>query len=160
MTISDTQLPLILIVEESDSQAQALVALLDNAGFAVRRVASGEEALSCLDDGLPDLVVSDYHLPGMNGGQMARQFRMNAQTRSIPILMLTEDVAPGLEREGLESGADAYISKSAHPDLLVLRIRALLREGSDFLQADEAGRFRRARIVIVTSPEVTIVKRK
>jgi len=152
MTISDTQLPLILIVEESDSQAQALVALLDNAGFAVRRVASGEEALSCLDDGLPDLVVSDYHLPGMNGGQMARQFRMNAQTRSIPILMLTEDVAPGLEREGLESGADAYISKSAHPDLLVLRIRALLREGSDFLQADEAGRFRRARIVIVTSP--------
>ncbi|NVN01550.1 MULTISPECIES: response regulator [Asaia] len=152
MTLSDTQLPLILIVEECDSQAQALITLLDNAGFAVRRVKSGEEALSCLDDGLPDLVVSDYHLPGMNGGQMARQFRMNAQTRSIPILMLTEDVAPGLEREGLESGADAYISKSAHPDLLVLRIRALLREGSDFLQAEEAGRFRRARIVIVTSP--------
>ncbi|WP_438381933.1 response regulator [Asaia sp. BMEF1] len=152
MTPPDAQLPLILIVEESDSQAQALIALLDDAGFAVRRVASGEEALSCLDDGLPDLVVSDYHLPGMNGGQMARQFRMNAQTRSIPILMLTEDVAPGLEREGLESGADAYISKSAHPDLLVLRIRALLREGSDFLQAEEAGRFRRARIVIVTSP--------
>ncbi|GBQ84635.1 response regulator [Asaia krungthepensis] len=153
MTMSDTSLPSILLVEESDLQAQALVQLLDEAGFAVRRVASGEEALTCLDDGLPDLVVADYHLPGMNGGQMARQFRMNAQTRSIPILMLTEDVAPGLEREGLESGADAYISKSAHPDLLVLRIRALLREGSDFLQAEEAGRFRRARIVIVTSPK-------
>ncbi|GAB6854855.1 response regulator [Asaia astilbis] len=152
MTIADTPLPFILVVEESDTQAKALVALLDTAGFTVRRVASGEEALSCLDDNLPDLVVSDYHLPGMNGGQMARQFRMNAQTRSIPILMLTEDIGPGLEREGLESGADAYISKSAHPDLLVLRIRALLREGSDFLQAEEAGRFRRARIVIVTSP--------
>ncbi|RUT27008.1 hybrid sensor histidine kinase/response regulator [Asaia sp. W19] len=152
VTIPDMHLPRILLVEESDSQAEALVQLLEEAGFDVRRVASGEEALSCLDDGLPDLVVSDYHLPGMNGGQMARQFRMNAHTRSIPILMLTEDVAPGLEREGLESGADAYISKSAHPDLLVLRIRALLREGSDFLQAEEAGRFRRARIVIVTSP--------
>ncbi|WP_406586337.1 ATP-binding protein [Asaia lannensis] len=152
MTLSDTSRPNILLVEESDSQALVLVALLDEAGFAVRRVSSGEEALTCLDDGLPDLVVADYHLPGMNGGQMARQFRMNAQTRSIPILMLTDDVGPALEREGLESGADAYISKSAHPDLLVLRIRALLREGSDFLQAEEAGRFRRARIVIVVSP--------
>ncbi|GBQ12675.1 response regulator [Swaminathania salitolerans] len=153
MTSCESPPPLILLVEESDEQASTLNTLLEASGFAVRRVASGEEALSCLDDGLPDLVVADYHLPGMNGGQMARQFRMNTHTRSIPILMLTEDVAPGLEREGLESGADAYISKSAHPDLLVLRIRALLREGSDFLQAEEAGRFRRARIVIVTSPK-------
>lgn len=145
--------PHILLVEYSDSQAEALGRMLSENGFNVHRAESGEAALASLDDSLPDLVVSDYYLPGMNGGQMARQFRMNAHTRSIPILMLTEDVAPGLEREGLESGADAYISKSAHPDLLVLRIRALLREGSDLIQAEEAGRFRRARIVIVTSPK-------
>ncbi|AOX17268.1 response regulator [Kozakia baliensis] len=144
--------PHILLVEDSDSQALQLRRMLGHNGFIVKRVSSGEAALASLDESLPDLVVSDYHLPGMNGGQMARQFRMNAHTRSIPVLMLTEDVAPGLEREGLESGADAYISKSAHPDLLVLRIRALLREGSDLIQAEEAGRFRRARIVIVTSP--------
>jgi|GEM_PF-525571 len=149
--------PHILLVEDSATQALQIRRLLERHGFAVERAESGEVALEMLDRGVPtravpDLVVADYHLPGMNGGQMARQFRMNAATRTIPVLMLTEDAAPGLEREGLESGADAYISKSAHPDLLVLRIRALLREGSDLIQAEEAGRFRRARIVIVTAP--------
>ncbi|GEN15964.1 hypothetical protein NCH01_23950 [Neoasaia chiangmaiensis] len=149
----DNGSPRILLVEESEAQAHQLYRMLEQNGFDVRLVGSGEAALATLEETLPDLVVSGYHLPGMNGGQMARQFRMNAATRSIPVLMLTEDVAPGLEREGLESGADAYIAKSAHPDLLVLRMRALLREGSDLIQAEEAGRFRRARIVIVTGPD-------
>ncbi|WP_239641538.1 response regulator [Acidomonas methanolica] len=144
--------PRVLLVEGSDVQAIQLQRMLTENDFVVQRVGSGEAALATLEEALPDLVVSDYHLPGMTGGQMARQFRMNTSTRSIPVLMLTEDVAPGLEREGLESGADAYISKSAHPDLLVLRIRALLREGSTLSSDEDAGRFRRARIVIVTGP--------
>jgi two-component system, NtrC family, sensor kinase len=141
--------PHILLVEDSPTQALQLRRMLERQGFLVEQAESGESALTMMDRAIPDLVLADYHLPGMNGGQMARQFRMNPATRSIPVLMLTEDAAPGLEREGLESGADAYISKSAHPDLLVLRIRALLRDGSDLI-AEEAGRFRRARIVIVT----------
>lgn len=150
--IDEGERPRVLLVEDSDAQASILTTLLVENGFEVQRVGSGEEALASLEQTLPHLVVSDYHLPGMTGGQMARQFRMNASTRATPVLMLTEDVAPGLEREGLESGADAYISKSAHPDLLALRIRALLREGSDILSSEEAGPFRRARIVIVTGP--------
>lgn len=142
----------VLLVEGVEDQATQLRGMLTDNDFEVQCVRSGEEALASLEEALPDLVVSDYHLPGMSGGQMARQFRMNASTRSIPVLMLTEDIAPGLEREGFESGADAYISKTAHPDLLILRIRALLREGSDLVSGEDAGRFRRARIVIVTAP--------
>lgn len=143
--------PTLLLVEDSDTQALRIRRMLEGHGFAVTRVASGEAALDTLDTRIPDLVVADYHLPGMNGGQMARQLRMSAATRMIPVLMLTEGGEPGLEREGLESGADAYVPKSAEPDLIVFRIRALLREGAGTGggQRDASPLFRRARILIV-----------
>ncbi|GAA4491949.1 response regulator [Gluconacetobacter tumulicola] len=145
--------PTLLLVEDSDTQALRIRRMLESHGFAVTRVASGEAALDTLDTRIPDLVVADYHLPGMNGGQMARQLRMSAATRMIPVLMLTEGGEPGLEREGLESGADAYVPKSAEPDLIVFRIRALLREGAGTGagtgQRDASPLFRRARILIV-----------
>lgn len=144
--------PTLLLVEDSDTQALRIRRMLEGHGFAVTRVASGEAALDTLDTRIPDLVVADYHLPGMNGGQMARQLRMSAATRMIPVLMLTEGGEPGLEREGLESGADAYVPKSAEPDLIVFRIRALLREGAGTgggQRADASPLFRRARILIV-----------
>lgn len=139
----------LLLVEDSDTQALRIRRMLEGHGFVVARVASGEAALDSLDGRIPDLVVADYHLPGMNGGQMARQLRMSAVTRMIPVLMLTEGGEPGLEREGLESGADAYVPKSADPDLIVFRIRALLREGASARQRDGSRLFRRARILIV-----------
>ncbi|GBQ90153.1 two component sensor histidine kinase [Gluconacetobacter johannae DSM 13595] len=147
----------LLLVEDSDTQALRIRRMLESHGFVVMRVASGEAALDSLDGRIPDLVVADYHLPGMNGGQMARQLRMSAVTRMIPVLMLTEGGEPGLEREGLESGADAYVPKSADPDLIVFRIRALLREGASARQRDSTSArqgdgsrlFRRARILIV-----------
>ncbi|MFS3135574.1 response regulator [Gluconacetobacter sacchari] len=149
--LSDAAPPTLLLVEDSDTQALRIRRMLEGHGFAVTRVASGEAALDTLDARIPDLVVADYHLPGMNGGQMARQLRMSAATRMIPVLMLTEGGEPGLEREGLESGADAYVPKSAEPDLIVFRIRALLREGAGTGggQRDASPLFRRARILIV-----------
>jgi len=151
MTLTNEK-PLILLVEPHDAAALPLTELLEGQGFTVVRALTGEAALAGFELSHPDLIVSDYQLPGMNGGQMIRQIRMNTQMRSTPILMLTEDGGLGHTREGLESGADAYLSKSAHPDLIILRIRALLRDGSDFPQAEAAGSFRRARIVIVTRP--------
>ncbi|WP_323990558.1 response regulator [Nguyenibacter sp. L1] len=141
--------PTLLLVEDSDTQALRIRRMLEGHGFTVSRVASGEAALDSLDARIPDLVVADYHLPGMNGGQMARQLRMSPVTRMIPVLMLTEGGEPGLEREGLESGADAYVPKSADPDLIVFRIRALLREGAGTGPRDDSPLFRRARILVV-----------
>ncbi|WP_415578776.1 response regulator, partial [Komagataeibacter xylinus] len=147
--IADT----LLLVEDSDTQALRIRRMLESHGFHVHRVASGEEALDTLDVRLPGLVIADYHLPGMNGGQLARQLRMNAVTRTIPVLILTEGIEPGLEREGLESGADAYIPKSSDPALIVFRIRALLREHAAHAPSLLPQRvFRRARIMVI-APE-------
>ena len=61
----------------------------------------------------------------MNGDELTRQMRLNVRTRAIPVIMLTEARERAVERQGLESGADAYISKSAEQELIILRIKAL-----------------------------------
>ncbi|WP_018262905.1 response regulator [Methylobacterium sp. WSM2598] len=140
----------ILLVEDSETQALQLRLFLEGSGFAVTRCATAEAALDALNQGLPDLVVADYHLPGINGDELTRQMRLSLRTRATPVLMLTEAQGRDLERQGLESGADAYVPKSADRDLLVLRIRALLRErGAGTAQEAGHGAFRRARILVV-----------
>ncbi len=138
----------LLLVEDSETQALELRLLLEGHGFSVERCATAEAALDHLNTRLPDLVVADHHLPGMNGDEFARQLRLSLRTRALPLLMLTG--ARDGERQGLESGADAYVAKSADRDILILRIRALLRErlggGSE---APGASGFRRGRVLVV-----------
>ncbi|WP_159995961.1 response regulator [Roseomonas sp. 18066] len=147
--------PAILLVEDSDTQALQMRRLLEAQGFSVARAASAELALEQLNEALPALVIVDYHLPGMNGDELARQIRLSTRTRAIPVLMLTEAREGDLERQGLESGADAYVPKSADPALLLLRLRALLRR-REASGAEEpapapaaAETFRRARLLVV-----------
>ncbi|GLS42174.1 response regulator [Methylobacterium brachythecii] len=139
----------LLLVEDSETQALELRLLLESHGFAVERCVTAEAALDRLNEGLPDLVVADYHLPGMNGDEFTRQMRLSLRTRALPVLMLTG--AQDGERQGLESGADAYIAKSTDRDLLVLRIRALLRERKGSVHSEAAGgsAFRRGRILVI-----------
>ncbi|UHC18469.1 response regulator [Methylobacterium currus] len=151
MTALPATSPRILLVEDSETQALQLRLFLERNGFSVTRHATAEGALEAMNHGLPDLVVADYHLPGMNGDELTRQMRLAMRTRATPVLMLTEASGRDFERQGLESGADAYVPKSADRDLLLLRIRALLRERAA-VPADEPGRpasFRRARILVV-----------
>jgi two-component system NtrC family sensor kinase len=141
----------LLVVEDSETQAIMIRRMLEGQGFQVDRAASAEAALDHLNRRLPDLVIADYHLPGMNGGELSRQIRLNSRTRSIPLLMLTEAAEAETEREGLESGADAYLSKSADPDLMILRIRALLRQRPPAAEETpaESAHFRRIRFLII-----------
>jgi two-component system NtrC family sensor kinase len=139
----------ILLVEDSETQALQLRRMLENQGFGVVRTATAELALENLNTSLPDLVIADYHLPGMNGDELARQIRLNSRTRSIPVLMLTEAREGNLEQQGLESGADIYVPKSADQGLLLLRLKALLRgRAATPAAAPSAAAFRRARLLI------------
>ncbi|WP_245215236.1 ATP-binding protein [Pararoseomonas baculiformis] len=148
--------PRILLVEDSETQALQLRRMLEAEGFAVSRAATAEAALDGLNGPLPDLVIADYHLPGMNGDELVRRIRLNVRARALPVLMLTDagGSAPGqdLERQGLESGADAYAPKSSGRELILLRLRALLRRSADDDGAmpDSPGTgFRRARLLLV-----------
>lgn len=137
----------ILIVEDSDTQALLLRSALEKDGFAVERAASGEAALELLNGALPDLVMADFHLPGMDGRELSRQIRLNGRTRALPVLMLTSAREQDLERQGLESGVDAYVAKSANLDMVLVRLKALLRRTGGH-RADVGSRFRRARVLL------------
>lgn len=140
----------LLLVEDSETQALQFRLLLEQAGFMVDRTRTAEEALDRLNGNLPDLVVVDLNLPGMNGDELVRRMRQAARTRTLPVLMLTEAAARDGERQGLDSGANAYLPKSSETEMLVSRMRALVRQRRASVAAPpaEAG-FRQARILLV-----------
>jgi DNA-binding response OmpR family regulator/anti-sigma regulatory factor (Ser/Thr protein kinase) len=141
----------ILIVEDSETQALQLQDRLENEGWEVTWAASAEYALEELNRNLPDLIIADYHLPGIRGDELCRRVRMNVRTRGVPILMLTMDESYGNEPAGLDSGADDYVSKSVAPDILLLRVRALMRKASPHSGVPNGQKsfFRRARILAI-----------
>jgi DNA-binding response OmpR family regulator/anti-sigma regulatory factor (Ser/Thr protein kinase) len=141
----------ILIVEDSETQALKLRFLLEEEGWEVACASTAESALEQLNGRLPALIIADYHLPGIRGDELCRRIRMNVRTREIPILMLTIEQAHGSEPAGLDSGADDYVSKSIPPEILLLRVRTLMRNPGQRLAVLDSHQapFRRARLLAI-----------
>ena len=118
----------ILVVEDSATQAMLLSFTLEEQGWAAVCAATAEAAMEELNRQAFDLIICDYHLPGIQGDVFCRQIRMKTNLRGIPILMLTIEGNADAEQRGLDSGADDYISKSEDKDILLLRIRSLLKK--------------------------------
>jgi DNA-binding response OmpR family regulator len=115
----------ILVVDDEPAIVTVVRDRLEREGFAVRAVASGEEALAHVDTDPPDLVVLDVMLPGIDGFEALRRLRSSGCT--VPVIVLTardEDVDKIV---GLELGADDYLVKPFNPRELSARIRAVLR---------------------------------
>ncbi|MEV0007834.1 response regulator transcription factor [Streptomyces sp. NPDC051840] len=115
----------LLIVEDEKRLATSLAKGLTAEGFAVDVVHDGLEGLHLAGQGLHDLVVLDIMLPGMNGYRICAALR--AAGHEMPILMLTAKDGEYDEAEGLDTGADDYLTKPFSYVVLVARIRALLR---------------------------------
>ncbi len=141
----------ILVVEDSDTQALRMELIFSNEGWEVSRAANADEALEALNQSIPDLIVLDYYLPGLRGDELCRRIRMKPQAWSIPILMLTVEETHLAQLQGLESGADDYISKSVDPEVLLLRMRSLLRKTARNTPSDpgDVTRLRQARLLAV-----------
>jgi len=117
----------ILIVDDEADIVELVRYNLEKEGYTTLVAFSGEEALAMAAEKMPDLVVLDLMLPGIDGLEVTRQIRSNEKTVGIPIVMLT---AKGEETDivtGLELGANDYISKPFSPRELVARIRGILR---------------------------------
>ena len=139
-----------MVIEDSPTQALQLQFMLDGQGWTTSMCADAESALEQLGGVLPDLVLVDFHLPRMNGDEFVRRVRMNVRTRELRMLMLTDSDTTETERKGFESGADAYVPKSADPDILLSRAHALLRKATPSIMAHGvAPGFRRSRLLVV-----------
>ncbi len=119
----------ILVAEDDETILELIRYNLEKSGYRVSCYASGEKVL--LNAGLykPDLVLLDILLPGIDGIQVCRHLRAEEQTRNIPIIMVTAKSEEPDVLEGLEAGADDYITKPFSPRVLLARVRAVLRRG-------------------------------
>jgi two-component system phosphate regulon response regulator PhoB len=117
----------ILVVEDEPDIAALVAYQLTREGFRVETAASGTDALQAVHRDVPDLVVLDRMLPGMSGDQVLRSLKSEASTRAVPVLLLTARREEQERIEGLELGADDYLTKPFSPRELVLRVRSILR---------------------------------
>jgi DNA-binding response OmpR family regulator len=117
--------PRVLVVEDDDAIAQVLTRSLRMEGYEVRVAEDGTIALEQANAFLPDLVVLDLGLPGIDGIEVAKELRR--QSDDVPILILTARDAVESRVEGLDAGADDYLVKPFERQELLARLRALLR---------------------------------
>ena len=123
-------LPRVLVVEDEPAIAELIAVNLRHGGFMPVVALDGNAAQKELDAVLPDVILLDWMLPGQSGVTMARQWRKNARTKSIPILMLTARGDESDKIAGLDAGADDYITKPFSIQELLARLRAVLRRRS------------------------------
>ena len=120
----------ILIVEDEADLSELMRYNLEAEGFRIVSAESGDEAVERIRDGVPDLILLDWMLPGLSGIELCRRWRSREETARTPIIMIT---ARGEEEErvrGLATGADDYITKPFSMPEMVARIQALLRRSS------------------------------
>ena len=120
----------ILVVEDESAIAELVAINLRHAGFEVQIAADADQAQAEIDRVVPDLVILDWMLPGQSGLQLARRWRAQARTRSLPVIMLTARALDADKVAGLDAGADDYLTKPFSPTELMARIRAVLRRKS------------------------------
>jgi len=120
----------ILVVEDESAIAELISINLRHAGFEVTIAATAEQAQAAVDGALPDLIVLDWMLPGQSGLALAKRWRGESRTRELPVIMLTARADEADKIQGLDAGADDYLTKPFGIAELNARIRVALRHAS------------------------------
>ncbi len=116
----------VLVVEDSPTVVTVVKYFLENEGFEVLVAEDGLSGFELALSALPDVVVSDLNMPGMDGIALTKALREEPRTRDAAILILTSETSVESESKGLEIGADDYLAKPVEPKRLAARIKALL----------------------------------
>ena len=116
----------LLVVDDEPNLLRAVAACLKAEDYEVSTARSGHEALLKLAESVPDLIISDIRMPGMNGYKLARQLRASPRTALVPIVFLTAKDETADRIEGFQAGIDAYITKPFEPDELIAVVKSIL----------------------------------
>lgn len=121
------KMPRVLVVEDEPGIAELIAVNLRHNGFAPTVVFDGAAAQREIDAVLPDVVLLDWMLPGESGVALAKRWRAHERTKPVPIIMLTARTEESDKVQGLDAGADDYVTKPFSTHELLARIRAVLR---------------------------------
>ena len=119
--------PYVLVMEDEDALATLVQYNLEKEGYRVVVASDGEEGMLQIEERMPDLVLLDWMLPKLSGIEVCRRIRGKAETRNLPVIMLTARAEETDRVRGLDTGADDYMTKPFSMVELNARIRAVLR---------------------------------
>lgn len=120
----------LLLVEDSSTMRRMISTFLKDAGYEVDTAVDGRDGLAKMREKRPELVLTDFEMPELNGAGVCREMKADKDLRTIPVLLLTTLGGADSKVEGLDAGADDYIEKPKSPDdiqVLLARIRSQLR---------------------------------
>jgi len=120
----------VLIVEDEQAIREMVCLALSQDGYDCQEAGDTNEAQRCILEGLPDLILLDWMLPGMSGIDYARKLRRDNLTQGVPVIMLTARSQEEDKVRGLDTGADDFITKPFSTRELLARIKALLRRSA------------------------------
>ncbi len=117
----------IVIIDDNANDLQVTRRFLERRGYDAFPALSGEEGLRLAQQVVPDAIIVDYRMPGIDGFEVTRRVKADPQLQTIPVLMLTGSDSAEHVVEGLGAGADDFVTKGADVEIVVARLRALLR---------------------------------
>jgi len=123
------QQPIILVVEDEIAIRDLLRLTLEQADFVVAEAENTDQANQKIAQKIPDLILLDWMLPKRSGIDYMKALKQKAETRDIPVIMLTARAEEDNKIQGFDAGADDYVTKPFSPRELVLRIKSILRRG-------------------------------
>lgn len=124
--MSTDQGPLILVVDDYEDAREMYAEYLRFCGFRVAEARNGNEALEQAFALMPDLILMDLSLPGMDGWEATRQLKADERTRQIPVVALTGHALAGASEGAKKAGCDSFVTKPCLPDDLVVEVRRML----------------------------------
>ena len=119
----------ILIVDDNPVNLKLAADVLESASFAIDRAIDAEQAQCMLTGTLPDLILMDIALPGMDGLTLTRKLKADPRFKEIPIIVLTASAMKGDDRKALEAGCTSYITKPIDTRKLAQQVQAVLDSG-------------------------------
>ncbi len=120
----------ILIVDDESAIREMIAVALEMVGYECLEADNARDAHTCIVDQRPDMILLDWMLPETSGIELARRLKRDESTADIPIIMITAKTEEDNKVQGLEVGADDYITKPFSPRELVARLRAVLRRAT------------------------------
>jgi two-component system cell cycle response regulator DivK len=118
----------ILVIEDQEDNRRIMRDLLTSVGYEIIEALTGEDGVTAAATHVPDLILMDIQLPGLDGYEATRRIKANPALRHIPIIAVTSYALSGDDVKAFEAGCNGYVSKPFSPRALLARIREFLQD--------------------------------
>lgn len=120
----------VLLVDDEPAIRNLLNTVLSRAGYRVREASNASQALDLLGEDLPDIIISDLMMPGLDGIELCSEVRSNPRTRGVPFVLLTAVSDPERHQQALRSGVNQVLVKPVMPRTLSQAVQVMLAQGA------------------------------